>query len=86
MKGTDYTDITLSRDDTIVCDWEDSNPGPEECANLIVDNVTGSIIFSATFSKPSNKTFETLLWENENNSISVNLDWINSGEAPEVKA
>ncbi|VUZ57312.1 unnamed protein product [Hymenolepis diminuta] len=53
MKGTDYRGITLLRDDSVVCDWED--PGPEECTYLTVDKDNGLIIFNATFSKPSNK-------------------------------
>ncbi|VUZ39995.1 unnamed protein product [Hymenolepis diminuta] len=78
MKGTDYRGITLYRDDSKLCEWEDSIPETGECANLIMDNDNGLLIFNATFSKPSNKTFETLTWGRYLMEISVNLDWTNS--------
>ncbi|VDL58145.1 unnamed protein product [Hymenolepis diminuta] len=78
--------MSLYRDNSRVCEWGDSIQGPEECGTLIVDKDNGLIIYNATISKPTDKNFETLLWVNRANEISVTLDWTNSGEAPEVKA
>ncbi|VUZ40631.1 unnamed protein product [Hymenolepis diminuta] len=77
MKGTNFTGIKLYRDDSIVCEWKDSIPETGECANLTVDKANDLIIYNATFSKSSNKTFETLLWGRIFYEISVNLDWTN---------
>ncbi|VDL63871.1 unnamed protein product [Hymenolepis diminuta] len=80
MKGTDFTGTALFRDDSKLCEWGNSIQGPEECSNLIVDKANDLIIYNATFSKPADKNFETLLfWGGLNNEISVNLDWTNSG-------
>ncbi|VUZ56140.1 unnamed protein product [Hymenolepis diminuta] len=86
MKGTDRNGIFLRREDSIICEWKDSNSETDECPNLIVDEVNGLIIFNATFSKANDKDYETLIWGKYFRSISVNLDWTNTGEAPEVKA
>ncbi|VDL57709.1 unnamed protein product [Hymenolepis diminuta] len=53
---------------------------------MIVDEVNDLIIFSAKFSKMAGKNYETLVWGGSFDSISVDLDWTNTGEAPEVKA
>ncbi|VUZ54268.1 unnamed protein product [Hymenolepis diminuta] len=87
MKGTNYSGNILFRDNLILCEWKDLIPETRECANLIVDKANNLTIFNATFSKMAGKNYETLFfWGRDYNLISVNLDWTNSGEAPEVKA
>ncbi|VDL58348.1 unnamed protein product [Hymenolepis diminuta] len=79
MKGIDYTDISLWRDESMVCDWEDLDTVTGECTKLIVDKINGLVIFNATYSKTADKNYETLTWRRRYDVISVNLDWTNTG-------
>ncbi|VUZ56141.1 unnamed protein product, partial [Hymenolepis diminuta] len=85
MKGTNYKWISLRREDSTICEWEDSIPETGECANLIVDKVNDLIIYRATFSKTDGKDYDTYIWGRANDVISVTLDWTHTGEAPEVE-
>ncbi|VDL64294.1 unnamed protein product [Hymenolepis diminuta] len=82
MKGTDYTD----RGDSKLSEWRNSILETGVCDNLIVDEANGLAIFNATFSKTDGKDYDTYIWRNLDYSVSVNHDWTNSGEAPEVEA
>ncbi|VUZ40592.1 unnamed protein product [Hymenolepis diminuta] len=86
MKGTNYTGIKFQREDSVVCEWKDSIPVTGECANLIVDEASSLIIFNATFTKTDGNDYQSFTWGRKYDVISVNLDWTNTGEAPEVKA
>ncbi|VUZ44512.1 unnamed protein product [Hymenolepis diminuta] len=86
IKGTNYKGIKLKRGDSTICEWRNSIPETGDCANLIVDEVNGLIMFNATFSKTDGKDYDTYLWEKFPHIISVNLDWTHTGEASEVEA
>ncbi|VUZ56139.1 unnamed protein product [Hymenolepis diminuta] len=51
MKGNDFKEIELNKDINLMCEWKELVKYSGECDSLIVDKVSGQVMYNATISK-----------------------------------